>query len=493
MVVVQGKNPTQSPVSRKNTRVQKSRPSFGYLRQTLLTGMPLLLADVVAIFISIYASFLVVDGLLASVTMSPLLPAVRGSCILVLIMMVQRSYPGCNLNPVIELKNCIIATIACFSVLALMRYTALSDPGNLLFMIGSFCLALFVVPSVKSLTRSLFSRFGWWGVRAIVFANPDGESDFELLNRNRKSGLKPIGVIGEPYASWHNNSTNFLGVPAESAEIANEYQAYWAIVSRNEGHEASEELQQAVNEQLLHFPHVFVLSNEDSLPGLWSQPFDMNGVQGTQITSKLTLGLPRIVKRASDLVAVLGLAIPILTVVGILALAIKLTSPGPVFYAHLRLGRNGKRFRAWKLRTMHVNADQLLAKYLASDPDLQQEWEATQKLKNDPRVNSIGRFLRATSLDELPQIWNVLRGEMSLVGPRPIVDDEIDKYCKTYELYSRVTPGVTGLWQISGRNHTTYEDRVAFDAYYVRNWSLWLDLYILIRTFKVVLTREGAY
>ena len=142
---------------------------------------------------------------------------------------------------------------------------------------------------------------------------------------------------------------------------------------------------------------------------------------------------------------------------------------------------------------MHLNADQLLAKYLASDERLRQEWEETQKLKSDPRVSRIGRILRATSLDELPQIWNVLQGEMSLVGPRPIVDEEIAKYEETYQLYSRVTPGVTGLWQISGRNHTTYEERVAYDAYYVRNWSLWLDIYILLRTIKVVLTRNGAY
>lgn len=201
----------------------------------------------------------------------------------------------------------------------------------------------------------------------------------------------------------------------------------------------------------------------------------------------------QLAKRAIDVglvVATSPIAIPLILFIGA---AIKLTSVGPIFYSQKRVGRYGRHFHAWKLRTMVVNADEALQKHLAAHPELRDEWERDHKLKKDPRVTTVGCILRKTSLDELPQLWNVFRGDMSLVGPRPIVDAEIAKYGETYWCYSRVLPGITGLWQVSGRNNTTYEQRVAFDEKYVRSWSLWLDFYILVKTIRVVLLREGAY
>lgn len=143
---------------------------------------------------------------------------------------------------------------------------------------------------------------------------------------------------------------------------------------------------------------------------------------------------------------------------------------------------------------MIPNANEVLEQYLNEHPELREEWERDHKLKDDPRIiPGVGHLIRKFSLDELPQIWNVLRGDMSLVGPRPIVDSEIEKYCDVFPLYLKVTPGITGLWQVSGRNNTTYQERITLDAFYVRNWSPWLDLYILARTIKTVLLREGAY
>lgn len=172
---------------------------------------------------------------------------------------------------------------------------------------------------------------------------------------------------------------------------------------------------------------------------------------------------------------------------------IKLTSPGPVFFGHERIGKGGRRFKAWKFRSMVTNGDEVLAQYLADHPEMQAEWDATYKLQNDPRITPPGRFIRKTSLDELPQLWNVLKGEMSLVGPRPIVTGEVERYKGAFKSYQRVIPGVTGLWQVSGRNLTTYDRRVELDEFYVRNWSVWFDLYILGRTIKTVLLREGAF
>jgi Undecaprenyl-phosphate galactose phosphotransferase WbaP len=177
----------------------------------------------------------------------------------------------------------------------------------------------------------------------------------------------------------------------------------------------------------------------------------------------------------------------------LIAVAIKLESPGPVFYAQRRIGRGGGEFRAWKFRSMIANADMVLKKYLDENPMLKDEWERTQKLKDDPRVTALGRFLRRCSLDELPQLWNVLRGEMSLVGPRPIVRDEIKHYGLDFETYTYVQGGLTGLWQVSGRSETSYQQRVDFDRFYVQNWSVWLDLCILFRTIGTVLSRAGAF
>jgi lipopolysaccharide/colanic/teichoic acid biosynthesis glycosyltransferase len=142
---------------------------------------------------------------------------------------------------------------------------------------------------------------------------------------------------------------------------------------------------------------------------------------------------------------------------------------------------------------MVENADRIMDECLQTDPELRAEWAATHKLRNDPRVTRIGKFLRQSSLDELPQIWNVIQGEMSLVGPRPIVCHEIQRYDEEFDLYRKVRPGITGVWQVSGRSKTTYEERVAMDVHYVRNWSVWLDFYLLAKTVSVVLRKQGAY
>jgi len=177
----------------------------------------------------------------------------------------------------------------------------------------------------------------------------------------------------------------------------------------------------------------------------------------------------------------------------LLAIAIHVRSDGgPALYAQTRIGRDGKRFRCLKFRTMVVGAEQKLQEILASNPAAAAEWAATQKLTADPRVNLIGAFLRKTSLDELPQLLNVLRGEMSLVGPRPIVEAEIARYANDIVFYQSVRPGMTGLWQVSGRSDTTYARRVQLDVDYVRHWSLLKDLAILVWTIPAVLAHRGA-
>lgn len=183
----------------------------------------------------------------------------------------------------------------------------------------------------------------------------------------------------------------------------------------------------------------------------------------------------------------------VLPILFLIAIWIYKDSPGPVFFAHQRVGKNGKLFPCYKFRTMCVDSQERLAQLLATDAEARAEWERDFKLKNDPRITKSGAFLRKTSLDELPQVFNVLRGEMSLVGPRPIVQEELERYGKYAKEYMSVKPGITGLWQVSGRNNISYEERVSLDVDYVQNSSMLLDLKILWKTFAVVLAKKGAY
>jgi Undecaprenyl-phosphate galactose phosphotransferase WbaP len=220
---------------------------------------------------------------------------------------------------------------------------------------------------------------------------------------------------------------------------------------------------------------------------------DLGKINGPHVP-QLTLGRGRhVAKRALDLLLIVVFSTPILLLITIIALLLKLESRDPILYRQERIGLGGHRFYTWKFRTMIHDADAVLSKYLEQHSELREEWERCHKLRNDPRVTWLGKLIRRTSLDELPQLWNVLRGEMSLVGPRPIVEQETVRYGDYFGEYLQVLPGITGLWQVSGRNDLSYEQRVALDVYYVRQWSVWMDMQIMAQTVGVVLQGKGAY
>jgi undecaprenyl-phosphate galactose phosphotransferase len=208
--------------------------------------------------------------------------------------------------------------------------------------------------------------------------------------------------------------------------------------------------------------------------------------------NNLARPVPWFLKRVFDIAGSLVLLILLAPLFAYLVWKIRLTG-GAAIFSHWRVGRYGKPFGCLKFRTMVPDAENTLRRLLEADPAARAQWERDFKLKDDPRITPIGEFLRRTSLDELPQLWNVLKGEMSLVGPRPVIDEELERYGDQVGYYLETRPGITGLWQISGRNNTGYEDRVALDSWYVRNWSLWYDMVILVKTVRVVLRREGAY
>jgi Undecaprenyl-phosphate galactose phosphotransferase WbaP len=242
-------------------------------------------------------------------------------------------------------------------------------------------------------------------------------------------------------------------------------------------------------------------SHEPNAALFSSSTFDLPDLSGSTTTLRRPsqTGGPehlfryRIVKRSADVSLVVFLAILLLPVLLAIAAAVWLSSPGPVLFSHRRIRRHGEFFTMWKFRTMCINSGEVLERYLMTHPEARAEWRATHKLKSDPRVTRVGRFLRKTSLDELPQLWNVLNGTMSVVGPRPIVAAEVEKYGEQFWDYCAVKPGITGLWQVSGRSELSYEQRVELDRRYAQTWSLRADVKILLRTWSSVVNREGAY
>lgn len=222
----------------------------------------------------------------------------------------------------------------------------------------------------------------------------------------------------------------------------------------------------------------------------------MEEVTGLERNSPIEFQIRHIpIKRCFDIVFSLLCLIIGAPLFCIIALIIYMTSPGPVIYSHPRIGRGGKSFKCYKFRSMHLDAQERLREILESDPEMKKEWEQTYKLKNDPRITPVGAFLRKTSLDELPQFWNVLIGDLSVVGPRPIVKEEVEKYLgiKAYKILS-IRPGLTGLWQVSGRSDINcYEKRISLDEYYVDNQSLALDLELIAKTIPAMIQSKGAY
>ena len=197
-------------------------------------------------------------------------------------------------------------------------------------------------------------------------------------------------------------------------------------------------------------------------------------------------------KRTFDVIVASAMLFFALPAIFFIAVIMYSTDRGPILFGHERIGHNGKRFRCLKFRSMVTDSQQALARHLEMFPQARAEWEATQKLRDDPRITPIGRFLRVTSLDELPQLLNVIRGDMSLVGPRPIVQDEVARYAAEIEAYAATRPGITGLWQVSGRSDVDYDQRVRLDSQYVRDWTFAGDLLILVKTVKVVVLRTGS-
>jgi Undecaprenyl-phosphate galactose phosphotransferase WbaP len=405
-------------------------------------------------------------------------------------------YPAVGLSPVVELRRVTISTSVVFLLVTAFTFWSRSAGiySRLAFAFSWF-FALILVPLTRWLSRAIAVRLEIWGEPAAVVGYGDqGKRIVEFSLKNVHFGIKPAFVIdgfgssqavGYPIPRLRIDNEDALRTPMKSAGVRTGI----LIIS-----EIPENLQKAfMNRQIFDFQRIILIADLQWIGSLGVTPYNLEGLLGLEVRHNLLNAWDQLIKRCFDIV--LGLiagtcALPFFVLLSVL---IKLDSGGRALYSQERIGRGGRKFNLWKFRTMITDADQVLVDYLETHPLAKKEWETTHKLKEDPRVTRMGRFLRKTSLDELPQIWNVLKGEMSIVGPRPIVDEETWHYRNCFRLYKSVLPGITGFWQVSGRNDVGYEFRVRLDEYYVRNWSIWLDIYIMLRTVWVVIRGDGAY
>jgi len=407
-------------------------------------------------------------------------------------------YPGYGLDQVEELRRQTYASLAAGAAMAILLLAShpVEEVGPLALSVAVLPVLaglLFLAPVLRHFAKVALRRAGLWGKPVVVFGDREaGAGLAHSLEREWQLGLRPVGLFSyraEPAAE--GDDASFDEALADAIARARNLPVDTAVFAMPDA--GRERLAGLADAASVGFRCVMVVPNVIGMTNSVAVARDLAGTLGVEFRHNLLDPWSRRSKRLLDLFGVIAGGLAIAPVLLALALLVKLDSQGPIFYGHRRLGAGGRHFRCWKFRTMHADADEVLERHLLEHPELRAEWEETFKLRDDPRVTRVGRFLRKTSLDELPQLWNVLRGEMSLVGPRPIVDAEVGRYGTVYGLYRRIRPGMSGFWQVGGRSDTGYEERVAMDAYYVRNWSVWLDLVVLGRTVACVLLRRGAY
>lgn len=369
--------------------------------------------------------------------------------------------------------------------------------GSLKILVISFWLSnICILPFIRLIAKRALYSCGLWqrDLFIIGFGNTALQA-YELFAKNKSMGYRLVAfvdVVNGGKTQFGNLPTALMSEEQFLDKIAKDGECDVIVGLSNQELNANLKLVNYLQHNclsLLVLPEISGLA----LYGAEVDHFFGNDQLVLRLKTNLSKKINRVFKRSFDLIAVIIILIIISPFMFIIALLIKRSSKSKVFFLHQRVGKNGRPFPCIKFQTMYPNSKELLEQLLASDPIRREEWQQSFKLKDDPRVTPIGKFLRATSLDELPQLFNVLLGQMSLVGPRPIVLDEVERYQDGYYYYQLVLPGITGLWQVSGRSDVDYVNRVRLDEWYVKNWSLWYDIVILLKTFGVVLKRTGAY
>lgn len=456
------------------------------------TCTALLFSDFCALFVSLaiaYCFRVLTGGYLPVEAYLILAPAVP---VFLLLYAVLGLYPGILRPPSEELKRLSLGSSIGFLFLSFVLFLGQQGTAySRAVIIVGWLLALALVPLARACTRRLCAQKPWWGYPVLLFT-PSAE-DAEALRvyfAHRDNGLfiaesVPMSLDGTLVPGNAGQADRKL------EELAAAHPgAFACILADSLPHEALHGLVQRLNR---HFRRIVV-----RLDTPWLKQSSLRAADfpcGPVLAMRQNLLDPARLrlKRLLDLCFCLVGGVFFLFLIPLIALAIRLDSKGPVFFRQKRIGQHGKAFHMLKFRSMIANAPALHDAKFAKGSDLHAEWSKNLKLPNDPRLTRVGAFLRRTSLDELPQIINVIKGDMSLVGPRPMMEEEIERYGDTYDLYTRVKPGITGLWQISGRSQLSYARRLELVHYYIYNWSIWLDIYIIIRTLPIMISGKGAY
>jgi Undecaprenyl-phosphate galactose phosphotransferase WbaP len=390
------------------------------------------------------------------------------------------------------LNNVFWLALFDMALMSLARWNA-----SRLWWLAVWLLAAALIPLARWAARQALLRFRLWQRPTVLIgAGPNAVEAMLALRSEPSMGFEVVGCVPmrttERMPDTLGEDLPALLTPARLHRLTSH--AGLQVVIAVEHHESAERerwLRQLAKWQV---QDVSVIPAMRGIPlfGTDISYFFSHEVALLRVTNNLRHWPARLSKRVFDITASLALLAVLSPLMLYLVLRIR-TDGGSAVFAHQRVGRKGETFPCYKFRSMVPNAQEQLDQLLKSDVALRAQWERDHKLKQDPRITPIGHFLRQTSLDELPQLWNVLRGEMSLVGPRPIVPAELARYGDDAEYFLMVRPGITGLWQVSGRNDTGYGTRVFLDIWYIKNWSLWYDIAILFKTVRVVLRREGAY
>ncbi len=405
-------------------------------------------------------------------------------------------YPGYGLGHVEELRRQTFALLATLAITTVFAFASTIADSLSRLSLFAWALSLSVVgPVARNWVKRAMKRMGLLAKPVVVVGSQEaGRRVLKALQREWHLAWEPVGVYDNLVApaSGELEGVPYRGTMTDAVALAHKSEVDTAIFAVPR---MGTEHQEFVALASHHFRHVVIVPDFGGSAQLGSAVVakDLAGMFGVEIKYSLLDPWAQRLKRAMDIGATAVGGALVLPIILMLALLVWVESRRPIFYSDLRLGRDGKLFPCFKFRTMVPDAETMLQQMLEEDDEIREEYLTYHKLRNDPRITRVGRFLRKTSLDELPQLWNVLRGEMSLVGPRPYLSRESDQIGAAYNEIKRVPPGITGPWQVSGRNSCSFEDRVLMDAYYVRDWSVWLDLLLLARTVRVLLSRRDAY
>jgi Undecaprenyl-phosphate galactose phosphotransferase WbaP len=407
---------------------------------------------------------------------------------------VEDLYPGASLAPAEELRRFAGCSFTghLFIILSQFMYYLRFDSLSVAFIISYLVSTLYLLMG-RSLIRHFLSVTKLGGIPAVIYgAGYTGRAVADKLLSNKHTCYVPVLFLDDD----PEKGDEYRGIPilhdtGLGPEIVRHFNIKMAIIAMPSISQSL--LKKLINNSVSAFRYNVLIPDIFSVTNIWMSVRDFGGILGFATTHRLNMSWNLWIKRFMDVSIITAgtlLIFPLL--LGIVVL-VKASSPGPILYSQERVGQNGKRFRAYKFRSMVSDAEGKLKELLASNAKARKEWDATHKLKDDPRITAIGKFLRKTSLDEIPQFINILKGEMSLIGPRPIVESEIKRYGENFQRIFSVRPGLTGLWQVSGRSDTGYSDRISLDTYYLQSWSVWLDLWIVYKTIGVVIKGSGAY